>query len=262
VHTTPFDDLAEDYDSSFTHSACGRTLRARVWERASRLFGGRERILELGCGTGEDAVYLARGGHEVVATDASPGMIRIARLKSAAAGVASRIDFRVLPIESLDELGSEARFDAVFSNFGAINCVADVPRLARTLGRCLVPGAPLLFVVMGRRVPWEWAWYLARGDRARAFRRFARDGVAWRGLTIRYPTTGELVRELAPTFTTRRRTALGCALPPTYAAGWLDRSPRSLAVLSAVEGMLAGVAADLADHFLLEAIHTPRMDQT
>jgi SAM-dependent methyltransferase len=250
---TPFDELAADYDASFTHSACGRNLRARVWQRATRVFAGRGRILELGCGTGEDAVHLARAGHHVVATDASTGMIRIARLKAAAAGVGSRIDFHVLPVESLDELGREARFDAVFSNFGAINCVADIPRLARALGEHLAPGAPLLFVVMGRHVPWEWAWYLARGDRVRAFRRYDRDGVAWRGLTIRYPTPRELTRALAPTFTTRRRAALGCALPPSYAARWLDRSPRSLAALSAVENVFARVAAGVADHFVIEA---------
>jgi len=259
LHTTPFDELAGDYDSSFTHSACGRNLRARVWERATRLFVGRERILELGCGTGEDAVHLARAGHHVVATDASTEMISVARLKAAAAGVASRIDFRVLPIESLDQLGCDVRFDAVFSNFGAINCVADIPRMARTLGKFLLPGAPLLFIVMGRHVPWEWAWYLARGDRARAFRRLDRNGVAWRGLTVRYPTPRELARELAPTFTTRRHAALGFALPPSYAAGWLDRAPRSLAVLSVIERAFARVTAGLADHFLIEANHASRM---
>jgi SAM-dependent methyltransferase len=259
LHTTPFDELAEGYDVSFTHSACGRNLRARVWESAARLFLGRERILELGCGTGEDAVHLARAGHRVVAVDASAEMIRVARLKAATAGVASRIDFRVLPIESLDQLESDARFDAVFSNFGAINCVADIPRMARTLGKYLEPEAPLLFIVMGRHVPWEWAWYLARGDRARAFRRFARNGVIWRGLTVRYPTPRELASELAPAFAIRRRAALGFALPPSYAAGWLDRSPRSLAVLSVVERMFARVTAGLADHFLIEATHASRV---
>jgi hypothetical protein len=181
-------------------------------------------------------------------------MIRVARHKAAAAGMASRIDFRVLPIESLDELGCDEPFDAVFSNFGAINCVADIPSMARTLGKYLVPQAPLLFIVMGRHVPWEWAWYLARGDRARAFRRVDRNG-----LTVRYPTPRELARELAPTFTTRRRAALGFALPPSYAAGWLDRSPRSLAVLSVVERAFARVTAGLADHFLIEATHASRL---
>ena len=128
-----------------------------IWERCVARFAGRERILELGCGTGEDAILLARRGHRVLAIDASAEMIRRARLKAIAAGCAERIDFRVLNMESLDELRAEPRFDGVFSNFGAVNCVADLARLARQLAALLAPGAPLLLVVMGRHVPWEWA---------------------------------------------------------------------------------------------------------
>jgi SAM-dependent methyltransferase len=256
MQASPFDELAPDYDRSFTRSACGMTLRAMVWERLPAVFGTRERILELGCGTGEDAVHLARAGHRVVATDASGEMIRVARLKAVAAGCADRIEFRVMPIEALHTLPREQCFDGVFSNFGAINCVADVPRIARSLAARLPPAAPLMFVVMGRYVPWEWAWYLAHGDRQRAFRRLDRAGARWRGLTIHYPTPARLARQLAPLFETRRRTALGFVLPPSYAAQWLDTRPGWLAALAAVERVTQPFAAGLADHYVLEAIRT------
>ena len=258
MQATPFDELAAEYDRSFTRSACGMALRAMVWERLPVVFGTRHRILELGCGTGEDAVHLARSGHDVVATDASEEMIRIARLKAAAAGCADRIEFHVMPIEALHTLPREQRFDGVFSNFGAINCVADVPRVARSLALRLEHHAPLMFVVMGRHVPWEWAWYLAHGDRQRAFRRLRRAGAAWRGLTIHYPTPAELAQQLAPAFETRRRTALGFVLPPSYAAQWLDSRPRWLAALEAMERITQRVAAGLADHYILEAVRAAR----
>jgi SAM-dependent methyltransferase len=254
MQASPFDELASDYDRSFTRSACGMTLRAMVWERLPAVFGTRQCILEIGCGTGEDAVHLARAGHRVVATDASEEMIRVARLKAFHAGCADRIEFHAMPIEALHTMPREGRFDGVFSNFGAINCVADVGRLARSLATRLQRGAPLLFVVMGRYVPWEWAWYLAHGDRQRAFRRLRRAGAQWRGLTIRYPTPRELSRQLEPTFEARRRTALGCVLPPSYAAQWLDARPRWLAALAAVERVTQRVTAGLADHYILEAI--------
>jgi len=253
MQTTPFDQLAGEYDESFTRSACGAVLRTLVWERLPGVFGTREYLLELGCGTGEDAIHLARAGHRVFAIDASPEMIRIARLKAAAAGVFERVEFRVLPMESPDSLPGEYRFDGVFSNFGALNCVADVPALARSLAARLAPGAPLMFVVMGRYVPWEWAWFLARGDWQRAFRRLRAGSVKWRGLTIHYPTPRELTRELAPHFAPRRRASLGFALPPSYAAAWLDESPRTLAALLGIERATSRVAAGLADHFMIEA---------
>jgi SAM-dependent methyltransferase len=253
LHASPFDDLASGYDDSFTRSACGTLLRSRVWERLPAVFGARHHLLELGCGTGEDAVRLARAGHRVVATDASAEMIRVARLKALAAGCEDHIEFHQLPIEELDRLPQERPFDGVFSNFGAINCVADVPRLARTLAARLARGAPLMFVVMGRHVPWEWAWYLARGDRTRAFRRMQPGGAEWRGLRIFYPTPKTLTNELAPHFRTTRRGALGFALPPSYAAGWLDSSPHALATLGAIERATSRFTASLGDHFILEA---------
>ena len=253
MQASAFDELASDYDRSFTRSACGRALRSMVWERLPEVFGRSQHIIELGCGTGEDAVRLASAGHRVYATDASPEMIRVARLKAAAAGCAERIEFNVLPIESLHALPRELRFDGVFSNFGAVNCVADLPRMARELAARLAPGAPLLFVVMGRYVPWEWAWYLAQGDRRRAFRRLDRAGVRWRDLTIHYPTPSELAQALAPMFLTQRRMALGFALPPSYASSWLDSRPRWLGALTAVERATRRVTANLADHYMLEA---------
>ena len=255
VRAAAFDGMAQGYDAEFTATALGSVLRARVWERLSVVFAGRERLLELGCGTGEDAVWLARAGHRVIATDASAEMIRVARQKAIAAGCAGRIEFRCLPMEAMHELPCEAKFDGVFSNFGAVNCVADIGALSRTLAGMVTPGAPLLFVAMGRYVPWEWAWYLARGDARRAFRRLRKSGTPWRGLTIHYQTPRQLAQALAPQFSLRRRTALGFVLPPSYAGAWLDRSPRMLATLARLEraAQRLPACAALADHYILEA---------
>ena len=212
MQASPFDELASEYDRSFTRSACGMTLRAMVWERLPRVFGTRHRILEIGCGTGEDAVHLARAGHRVVAIDASEEMIRIARLKAISAGCADRIEFHAMPIEALHTLPREQRFDGVFSNFGAINCVADVGRLAHSLASRLQRGAPLMFVVMGRHVPWEWAWYLAHGDRQRAFRRLRREGAPWRGL--HHPVSDALRARAALAPHVRDPAARGAGLHP------------------------------------------------
>jgi SAM-dependent methyltransferase len=258
MQASPFDDMAAGYDSGFTHTACATALRGLVWERLRCLFAGRERILELGCGTGEDAIHLARLGHRVLATDASTEMIRVARLKALAAGCGDRIEFQVLPMESLHVLPRQENFAGVFSNFGAINCVADLPRLARILAGRLEPGAPLGFVAMGRHVPWEWLWYGLRGEPRKAFRRVRADGVAWRGATIRYPTPRQLARALRPAFTPARVSAVGALLPPSYASGWLNRRPRLLRAMLRAERKLTARrwAAAFADHYLFEAVRS------
>ena len=255
MNSSGFEGLADRYDADFTNTAVGVALRRIVWARLEQVFPAPRRILELGCGTGEDAVRLAQSGHEVVATDASPAMLAVAREKAHRVGGLARLDFRCVPMEDVARALQDQRFDGVFSNFGALNCVQDLAALSFDLHRLLRPDARLVWVLMGRHVPWEWFWYLARGDRQRAFRRYRPGGVAWRGLTIHYPTPAQATALLAPRFDVTRTAPLGAVLPPSYAAAWLDRSPRACAALASAEELAQRLPlfASWADHYLLEA---------
>ena len=256
---TAFDELARNYDAQFTATALGTALRHMSWTHFERVFAGRDYLLDLGCGTGEDAIHLARRGHRVLATDASLQMVREARHKAERAGCAESIRFVWAPMERLaSELAGE-KFDGMYSNFGAMNCAADLPALARDLATLLRAEAPLAWVVMGRYVPWEWAWYLARGDPGTAFRRLRPQGVSWRGLQVSYPTPAALARALAPHFVASVATPLGFALPGSYAASFLERSPRLLGALVRTEEVLRRLPllAACADHYLFEARRPP-----
>jgi len=250
-----FDDLAAAYDAVFTASAVGRSLRALTWERLDAALSASRRVLEIGCGTGEDAVRLALRGVDVLATDPSPSMLRVAVEKAARAGCAKRIEFRCVPMERLGlELAGE-RFDGVWSNFGAINCVPELDAVVAELAALLEPGAPLAWVVLGKDVLWEWAWFLSRGNARKAFRRRQSGGAVWRGMRIFYPTPGELTRALAPYFAPTSCRPLGFVLPPSYASGWLERRPRLLAALTHVEraAQQCQPLAALSDHYVFEA---------
>lgn len=251
----PFDDEAATYDLSFTQTALGTRLRAMVWQRLDAVITDCSRVLEIGCGTGEDAIHLARRGHRVVATDASKVMLQVASEKASRAGCAERIEFRCVPMERLGtELDGEL-FDAVYSNFGAVNCTSRLDDVIADIAPLLRSGAPLIWVVMGRHVPWEWAWFLARGKWQKAFRRQRAGGVSWRGLHITYPTPKELAGSLSPYFAPLRRSSLGFALPPTFASQWLENSPRLLAALASAEraAQRCQPLAALADHYIIEA---------
>ena len=82
IRTAAFDGLAERYDAHFTATALGTVLRKMSWRRFERAFAGREYLLDIGCGTGEDAIHFAKLGHRVVATDASLQMVRMATRKA------------------------------------------------------------------------------------------------------------------------------------------------------------------------------------
>lgn len=257
MHTSPFDALAPDYDTTFTTTRLGRSLREIVWSRFDRAFAGCQRILELGCGTGEDAVRLASRGIRVVATDASTVMLDAAQRKARERGCSVNVDFVALPMEEIQQLQGSV-FDGTFSNFGAINCVPNLPLLARRVAALVRPGAPLIWVVMGRHVPWEWVWYLAHGEPGKAVRRLRHGGARWRGMQIAYPTPGETYAALQPYFRIARIAPLGCFLPPSYASDWLDRSPAVAAGLARLEALAQhfSALAWCADHYIVEARRT------
>ena len=258
MHAQAFDELAAGYDADFSDSALGRTLRSLVWARLEQVFRPPQRVLELGCGTGVDALSLARRGVEVFATDASPGMIEVARKKAQtvyAGGDNLRVEFHCVPMEQLASALDGRLFDGVLSNFGAINCVQDLRVLVSDVAASLRPGARLVWVVMGRHVPWEWAWFALQGHWSKAWRRLTPGGVSWRGMNVRYPTPGELTRLLGPWFEVQRITPLGVALPPSYAGEWLARQPRLSRMLTQLEYRVQDcrALAGLADHYIVEA---------
>lgn len=215
----PFDATAADYDSTFTETRLGRELRGRVWARLEACFAPGIRVLELGCGTGEDAQHLATRGLNVVASDQSPAMLALAEAKTRGLPVTcARLDVRTLEAEVV--VDDQAPYDGVLANFGALNVLRDFTPLAEWLDARVRPGGWLLFVLMGRWCAWEIAWHVAHTQPQLAFRRLRRAGasahVGPSSLTVYYPATAELRRAFAPYFVLQRAWPLGLWLPPSY----------------------------------------------
>lgn len=137
-----WDLTAETYDQIFPETVVGKAQRRAVWRELDSAFQTGQRILELNCGTGIDAVHLAGKGVRVLACDLSPRMVAMAVRRSVANNVTELTAFRVLPTEHISQfVGVEASFDGVFSNFSGLNCVEDLSTVARSLGQFLRPGA-------------------------------------------------------------------------------------------------------------------------
>jgi SAM-dependent methyltransferase len=248
-----FDAIAGTYDSLFTATTIGAMMRRAVWARCAARFAPGSQVLEMNCGTGEDALWLTHRGVHVLATDASPAMLRLAQSKLAASPGSASARFHLLPWEELMAL-DDGPFDGVLSNFGGLNCVGDLRGAARSLAAKLRPGATAILCIMGPAVPWEWAWFLAQRNPAAAFRRLRRGGATWSGTTIHYPSIAETRRAFAPEFRVLRASAIGALLPPPYTEKRMSRYPRVIAALDRVERSAETLwpLPLLADHYLLE----------
>jgi SAM-dependent methyltransferase len=239
-----FDGVAATYDRSFTDTRLGRELRAIVWGRLLELLPPASAVLELNCGTGEDALFLAARGFQVTATDGSSAMIDEARRKaeSRSRPLAGRIRLRKLDLTDPRGPFAAKSFDGAFSNFGGLNCVPDPAPLASALARWLRPGAALLLVVMGPLCIWETSSALARGRWARAFRRLrARPALASIGgveIPVVYPWPSDLARSFAPFFRLERVEGVGVFLPPSAFGSALEKRPRLFRALAACERMV------------------------
>jgi len=233
-------------------------MRRAVWRRLDQCFQPGDRILELNCGTGEDAIHLARRGVRVLATDRSEAMLAVASRKVEAAGLQTVVELRQLALEDLSSFET-APFDGSFSNFGGLNCVSDLRGFGRGLAGLVRQGGAVVLCVMGPVVPWEWIWYLAHAQPRKAFRRLHAGGVTWRGLRIEYPSLGQVQRALLPAFHLRSTGAVGALLPPPYTEQWAVRHPSLVRWLDRTERRWESrrLLATLADHYVIELERVP-----
>ncbi|NUL81362.1 MAG: class I SAM-dependent methyltransferase [Armatimonadetes bacterium] len=89
-----------------------------------------ERVLELGCGTGNLTEYFCLNEYDVTGVDISSEMIEIAKNKARAGGLA--IDYYA---QDAAELCLDAKFDLVFSVFDSLNNITEPDRMAQCFAR-------------------------------------------------------------------------------------------------------------------------------
>ena len=111
------------------------------------------RVLDVGCGTGENAIYFASHGCPTVGVDFAPRAIRRASAKIARRDL--RLTFRVANALDLD-LGSE-KFDAV-TDCGLFHTLEDRdrPSYAASVRSVLRPGGRLLVLCFSEDEPADW----------------------------------------------------------------------------------------------------------
>lgn len=243
-----FDPLAPSYDADFTHQPLGEILRARVHQRLLANFSVGEHILEMGCGTGEDALFLAQQGRTITATDASDAMLAIAEEKTKKQ---KNVTVKSLNLANLPDWDTQ-KFDGVFSNFGALNCIEDWQPLAQWLSQHTKSGAKVGLGIMAKYCAWEFIWHAGHWKWDIALRRLRGDDFG--DLRITYPTVKRITEDFAPYFKRITVKPLGLFLPTSALFDVVQKRPKLMKTLVSLEKHFENTSqlAQFADHYWIE----------
>lgn len=194
-----------------------RQIRAQNLERLKQVFPPGAWVLELGCGTGDEALMLAAQGCTVWGIDRSHACIAQASAKAQARGLQGRAHFRVLDLNAVGLLEGEIpaeRLTGAWSSLGALNLLAELAPVRDGLARLLKPSGRLVLQVFNDNSAFEKLFALTHA----AFSMANRRRMPGQGLELL--AAGSSTREVEPATTVqthfRAPQALADAFKPHF----------------------------------------------
>lgn len=232
-----YDAIAAEYDRQLEDDAW---MRRMLWRRYAQLFRPGDHVLDVGCGTATDAVFLARRGVRVTGIDVSAAMIARASAKVARQGLAGMVQLAVLDIADVPSLPA-AKFDGIISAFAALNTLPTLTRFADDAARLLRPRGRMVVHLLNRSSLWEWTGLVVHGRWAEARRLGRRQerafGVGGQPVPHYLPRADDAyARYFSPHFRLCRAYGLGITRPPRPLPGVPEAALATLSLLDALIG--------------------------
>lgn len=236
THTINQQEAAQGFSkqaSGFDQYDAGNTIiqykRERVRNHVLSYLPPESSILELNCGTGQDALYFAREGHRVHATDIAGGMLEALRGKLTNTWMADRVTTELCSFTDLGQLQHKGPYDLIFSNFAGLNCTAELDKVLRSFPPLVAPGGQLSLVILPKFCLWE-TLLLFKGKFRTAFRRFfsskgAKSHVEGHYFRCWYYSPSYVIRALQDSFDLLSIEGLCTMVPPSYIEHFAEKRP-------------------------------------
>lgn len=248
-----FDNYAFDYDKHFTYSSIGKAQRNQVYRFTEEYVNGTNALLEINCGTGEDAVLFSTKVKRILGTDISSAMINVADKKK---GSIANIEFKCCNATEIDSVTSE-KYDLVFSNFGGLNCLSEeeLIQFRSALSSLVKTKTKLLFVIMGTKCTWERFYYFIKGKTIN--RRLVKEGVnttiSGSSFTTYYYSPDAFFELFKDEYQLVDKKPIGLFIPPSYLQHFFRNKKLLLKPFVLLEQLLSRYSwqANYADHYLI-----------
>ena len=249
-----FDKAAPQYDETFTHTPIGKMQRSLVHAELSKHLNNTKKILEINCGTGEDAILLAQYHFTVTATDISSKMIEVAQRK----GNYRNLNFQTVDINRIASTFEGKEFDMLFSNFGGLNCLSktELENFFRDSPSILSEKGKLVLVIMPKNTLWERFYFLAKAQFSKISRRKKESAIAHvdgENVTTYYYNPKDIVNLANANFEMISVKPVGFFVPPSYLNGFFRNKKRLLQFLNALEQGIKNRSflSKYADHYII-----------
>lgn len=249
-----FDKAALNYDTTFTNSEIGKIQRNLVYQQLSKQLDLVQNILEINCGTGEDAIWFAKQNFKVAASDISPKMIEVAQSK----GALSNLKFQTADINSIATTFENDKFNLIFSNFGGLNCLSksELEKFFKNSFSLLSEKGKLVLVIMPKNTLWEQFYFLAKAQFLSIFRRKKESVLAnvnGENVPTYYYNPKDIVNLSVKDFDLIDKKPIGFFVPPSYLEQFFKNKKGFLKFLNLLENGIKNWSflSKYADHYII-----------
>jgi len=234
-----FTGQSQIFDEIYSGNTIVSYKRDRVRSHVQQYLSPQSSILELNSGTGEDALFFAREGHHVHATDISSGMQQQLMSKVKIAGLEEFVSNELCSFTRLGELKNQGRYDHIFSNFAGLNCTDELDKVLASFNSLLRPNGTVTLVILPKFCLLE-TLLVFKGKFRTAFRRFFSDkgskahieGVYFK---CWYYNPSYIIKRLENDFDVLALEGLCTFVPPSYIEGFAEKHPKSYHFLRNLE---------------------------
>ncbi len=251
-----FDIASQSYDKSFTNTTIGKAQRMQVYKQLNDTIIQDKvlHILELNCGTGEDANYLSSLKHTVTATDISGKMVAVASdiFKN------KDIIFHQLDINELHQHSFKENFNLIFSNFGGFNCLSknEIKKFFNSAKKRISKQGKIILIIMPKQTIWEKIYFFCKGDFKKVNRRnsykWIKANVDGVDVSTWYFNPKD-IREISEGFSVKKIKPIGLFVPPSYLQSSFLGKKGMVSFLNRLDTLFGfSFLAKYADHYYIE----------
>ncbi len=239
-----FDSASEEYDYTISRNYINTWIRERSIHELIQLTHPSDLLLEIGCGTGTEAIRISNYVAGIVATDISQRMLETLEKKIRAKKLEHKISTTRVAASQIDSVQSslpDGKVRIAYSFNGALNCEPEIKKVPEKLSRIIRPGGYFvcsirnticLSEVLSHSLALQFSKLAPRKNQP------VMVSVGGKDIPSYYYPPGKFLDFFEPYFKVKRLVGLPALLPPAYLNDYYLRAGRLMPFIERLESLV------------------------